>query len=231
MAKFHIIVGLIVCFCAWVFFLIFPHLDLTLAGDFYSSTNGFAVSPSHGFFGFMHTFAMRFPVIFSIVVILFLLGSLFIKAFRIKNRKAIFFIAVCLWVGPGLVVNAVFKNHWGRPRPYMVQQFNGDKIFQKPFVISNQCTTNCSFPCGDASMGFWLFAFMPLAATRRKKALAFAIAVLAGGGLGLMRMAQGGHFFSDVIFCGIFVYICTWIVYWVMYERNKKPLEIEKHSS
>ncbi|QIW09432.1 lipid A 4'-phosphatase LpxF [Francisella sp. LA112445] len=230
MAKFHIIVGLIVCFCAWVFFLIFPHLDLALAGDFYSPTSGFAVSPSHGFFGFMHTFAMRFPVVFSIAVILFLLGSLFIKAFRIKNRKAIFFIAVCLWVGPGLVVNAVFKNHWGRPRPYMVQQFNGDKIFQQPFVISNQCTTNCSFPCGDASMGFWLFAFMPLAATRRKKALAFAVAVLAGGGLGLMRMAQGGHFFSDVIFCGIFVYICTWIVYWVMYERNRKPPEIEKHS-
>ena len=213
-----------------MFVLIFPHLDLTLAGDFYSSTSGFAASLSHGFFGFLHTFTMRFPVVFSIAVILFLLGSLFIKAFRIKNRKAIFFIAVCLWVGPGLVVNAVFKNHWGRPRPYMVQQFDGNKIFQQPFVISNQCSTNCSFPCGDASMGFWLFALMPLAATRRKKALAFAIAVLAGGGLGLMRMAQGGHFFSDVVFCGIFVYICTWIVYRVMYERNKNPSEIEKHS-
>lgn len=215
--------GVIVCFLAWVFFLIFPHLDLALASDFYDpSYGGFAASTHHGVFGALHKFAMVFPVIFSIIVILFLIGSLFIKAFQIKNRKAIFFVAVCLWIGPGLVVNAIFKNHWGRPRPYMVQQFDGTKVFQQPFVISNQCTTNCSFPCGDASMGFWLFALMPLAATRKKKALAFAVAIAAGGGLGLMRMAQGGHFFSDVIFCGIFVYICTWIVYWVMYERSKK---------
>lgn len=222
LAKFHIVLGLIVCFVAWIFFLIFPHLDITLASDFYNPGYGFAISANHGFFGFLHKFAIKFPIVFSIAVILFLLGSLFIKALRTKNRKAIFFIAVCLWVGPGLVVNSVFKNNWGRPRPYMVQQFNGDKIFQQPFIISNQCTTNCSFPCGDASMGFWLFALMPLAATRRKKVLAFSLAVLAGGGLGLMRMAQGGHFFSDVIFCGIFVYICTWTVYWFMYERNEK---------
>ncbi|NDT86241.1 PAP2 family protein, partial [Francisella tularensis subsp. holarctica] len=28
MARFHIILGLIVCFFAWIFFLIFPNLDI-----------------------------------------------------------------------------------------------------------------------------------------------------------------------------------------------------------
>ncbi|AIT09868.1 phosphatidic acid phosphatase [Candidatus Francisella endociliophora] len=221
MARFHIILGFIVCFFAWVFFLIFPHLDITLAGYFYDfSSHSFIGSQTSGVLGFLHWFARVFPIFFSIVVILFLLGSLFIEKFKIKSRKAIFFVAVCLWIGPGLVVNYVFKDHWGRPRPVMVEQFQGDKVFQPPFIISNQCGKNCSFVCGDASMGFWLFAFMPLVATRRKKIVAFSAAIFAGGGLGLMRMAQGGHFFSDVVFCGIFVYICTWIVYWFMYERK-----------
>ncbi|MDE4955228.1 PAP2 family protein, partial [Francisella tularensis subsp. holarctica] len=82
-----------------------------------------------GFLGFLHWFARFFPIFFSIIVILFLLGSLFIDKFKIKYRKAILFIAVCLWIGPGLVVNYVFKDHWGRPRPVMVKQFNGEKIF------------------------------------------------------------------------------------------------------
>ena len=223
MVKFHIILGLVVCFVAWVFFLFYQHLDISIAGYFYNpETQTFIGSASDGVLGFLHTFARLFPIFFSIIIILFLLGSLFISKFRIKWRKEVFFVAMCLWIGPGLVVNFVFKDHWGRPRPVMVQEFAGDKVFQKPFVVSNQCDKNCSFVCGDASMGFWLFAFMPLLVSRRKKLLAFSAAIVAGGGLGWMRMAQGGHFFSDVVFCGIIVYVCTWLVYWVMYERKKK---------
>ncbi|ACD30321.1 lipid A 4'-phosphatase LpxF [Francisella tularensis] len=221
MARFHIILGLVVCFFAWIFFLIFPNLDIQFAGHFYNSSAHQFIDGYDGFLGFLHWFARFFPIFFSIIVILFLLGSLFIDKFKIKYRKAIFFIAVCLWIGPGLVVNYVFKDHWGRPRPVMVKQFNGDKIFQPPFVISSQCDKNCSFVCGDASMGFWLFAFMSLLATRKKKLVAFIVAVVAGGGLGLMRMSQGGHFFSDVVFCGIFVYISTWVVYALMYRKKE----------
>ncbi|WP_150464931.1 lipid A 4'-phosphatase LpxF [Francisella sp. SYW-2] len=224
MARFHIVLGFIVCFFAWVFFLIFPHLDIQIAGYFYDSSMHQFMGGYDGFLGFLHWFARFFPIFFSIAVILFLLGSLFIDKFKIKARKAIFFVAVCLWIGPGLVVNYVFKDHWGRPRPVMVQEFSGDKVFQPPFVISSQCDKNCSFVCGDASMGFWIFAFMPLVATRRKKAIVFTAAILAGGGLGLMRIAQGGHFFSDVVFCGVFVYICTWVVYAIMYRKNNVDL-------
>ncbi|GAB4222277.1 MAG: phosphatase PAP2 family protein [Francisella sp.] len=221
MALLNIILGLILCCLAWIFFLIFPSLDIQLASYFYNPVTHKFFSDNEGFLGFLHWFARFFPIFFSIVVVLFLLSSLFINKFKIKYRKEILFIAVCLWIGPGLVVNYIFKDHWGRPRPMMIEEFNGDKIFQPPLVISSQCDKNCSFVCGDASMGFWLFAFIPLASTRKRKALAFSSAVFAGGGLGLMRMAQGGHFFSDVVFCGIFVYITTWIVYALMY-RNKK---------
>lgn len=223
MVKFHVLWGLVACFVMWVFFLVYPNLDIAIAGYFYDpTTQTFIGSTSDGILGFLHTFARLFPIIVSIIVILFLLGSVFISKLRFKCRKEVFFVIMCLWIGPGLVVNFVFKDHWGRPRPVMVQEFAGDSVFQKPFVISNQCGKNCSFVCGDASMGFWAFAFMPLLATRRKKIIAFGTAIVAGGGLGLMRIAQGGHFFSDVVFCGIFVYICTWAVYWAMYGSKKE---------
>ncbi|APC96549.1 lipid A 4'-phosphatase LpxF [Francisella frigiditurris] len=220
MARFHIILGFVVCFFAWVFFLCFPHLDITLASNFYNSGDNLFTGQSVLFFTFLNKFVRIFPIVFSILVALFLLGSIFIKVWQTKYRKEIFFVLICLIVGPGLIVNTIFKDHWGRPRPQMVKQFDGDKNFQQPFVISSECSSNCSFVCGDASVGFWLFALMPLMATRKKRAIAFSVAILAGGGLGLMRMAQGGHFFSDVIFCGIFVYISTWVIYAIMY-RNK----------
>ena len=221
MARFHILLGLTVCFFAWLFFLAFPNLDLHLASHFYNESGNYFIGNYDPALIFLHRFAKIFPIVISIIVILFLLSSLIIKALQLKCRKEILFVILCLWIGPGLIVNAVFKDHWGRPRPAMVQEFNGDKIFQKPFVISSQCNRNCSFVCGDASVGFWLFAFMPLFIRRKKKALAFALAILAGGGLGWMRMAQGGHFFSDVVFSGIVVYISTWAVYAIMYRKTK----------
>ena len=222
MAKFHFIIGLIVCFLCWVFFLVFPHLDIQFAGHYYDNSAGVFVGTYSSFFKFLNGFARIFPIVFSVATLLFLLTSLFVKKIQFKFRKELLFVLIVLIVGPGLIVNSLLKDHWGRPRPMMVQQFNGDKTFQPPFVISNECSKNCSFVCGDASMGFWLFAFMPLMATRKKRAIAFTMAILAGGGLGWMRMAQGGHFFSDVVFCGIFVYISAWAVYAIMYRSKKQ---------
>ena len=222
MARFHIVLGLIVCFVMWVFFLCFPHLDINIAGNYYDRADGIFVGNYSSILDFGHWFAKKFPIFFSVCALLYLLSSLFVKKFNFKFRKEVLYILIALIVGPGLIVNSLFKDNWGRPRPVMVQQFDGDKTFQKPFVISAECSKNCSFVCGDASMGFWLFALMPLATTRRRKTLAFTAAVIAGGALGWMRIAQGGHFFSDVIFCGIFVYISTWVVYGIMY-RKKQP--------
>ena len=32
-------------------------------------------------------------------------------------------------MGPGILVNSVFKDHWGRARPVTVEQFGGDLVF------------------------------------------------------------------------------------------------------
>jgi len=116
-------------------------------------------------------------------------------------RKIAYVVAVFL-IGPGLLVNAAFKDHLGRARPRDIPAGQESVLFTPPFVPSQACARNCSFPAGDASAGF---AFLALAFVlprdRRRAATGAAIAL--GSALGALRLLQGAHFFSDVIFAGL----------------------------
>jgi len=51
---------------------------------------------------------------------------------KIKNYRRYFLIIILtLIIGPGLLVNAIFKDHWGRPRPRQVQEFGGRWEFKE----------------------------------------------------------------------------------------------------
>ena len=116
------------------------------------------------------------------------------------------FIALCLITGPLVVANICFKDHWGRARPRDVIEFAGSKAFTAPFPPSGQCDYNCSFVSGEASSIFIvLFAAALLSQYRSRDFVALGIVL--GGLAGLMRMAQGGHFLSDVIFAGVLMAI------------------------
>ena len=117
------------------------------------------------------------------------------------------FLLIALIVGPGLMVNAVLKENWGRARPDDITAFGGGRTFTAALQPSDQCTHNCSFVAGDPSMGFYLQAF---AYVRRRRQRAWLAGGLAAGGLiGLFRIALGAHFLSDVIFSGVVVMLST----------------------
>ena len=40
----------------------------------------------------------------------------------VQHRRTALFLVLVMAVGPGLLVNEVFKNHWGRPRPLDVYE-------------------------------------------------------------------------------------------------------------
>ncbi|MBL6431519.1 MAG: hypothetical protein HPM95_11575 [Alphaproteobacteria bacterium] len=69
-----------------------------------------------------------------------------------------------LALGPGVVVNAVFKNNWGRPAP---ERRSISSAATRPYVevwrISDYCERNCSFVSGEASSGLWLVTLAFLA--------------------------------------------------------------------
>jgi lipid A 4'-phosphatase len=115
-------------------------------------------------------------------------------------RRQGIFLVLLLALGPGLLVNAVFKDHWGRPRPCEIVQFGGARQFHQPWQPDINSDQGHSFPSGHSSAAFYLTA--PFFIYRRTKPR-LARRWLAGGlGFGLLmsyaRIAQGGHFLSDV---------------------------------
>jgi len=110
-------------------------------------------------------------------------------------------------LGTGVVVNAILKENWGRPRPVDIQTFGGAGTFEPALHPSNQCNSNCSFVSGHAATGFTLLALGLLGApATRRRWLLWGLA--AGLSTGALRIAQGGHFLSDVLFSGLVIWLC-----------------------
>jgi lipid A 4'-phosphatase len=122
-------------------------------------------------------------------------------------RRAGFFVAAMLALGPGLMVNGILKPQWCRPRPCQTAEFGGNQDFVSVWNMGtfDQCK---SFPSGHASMGFLLMgpAFL-LYRRRQRLAAGFVLLGLAAGmALGVTRILQGGHFLSDVVWAAGMVY-------------------------
>ena len=110
-----------------------------------------------------------------------------------------------LFRSAGLLVNSVFKAHWGRPRPHMVTEFGGGWTFQPALQTGGKCRGNCSFVSGHSATGYALMGLGMLGAARTRRRWLW-VGGLAGFGLGVARIAQGGHFLSDVVFAGLVVW-------------------------
>ena len=107
------------------------------------------------------------------------------------------FFALMLLLGPGILVNAVFKPYFGRPRPHLTKPFGGEREFLPVLVKGDNLEGDCnSFPSGHASMGFYLMA--PAMALYRRKnswATAFLLFGLAAGiAIGIARLSAGTAF-------------------------------------
>ena len=127
----------------------------------------------------------------------------------LRGRAAVFLL-LSLALGPGILANAVLKDHWGRVRPIDVTEFGGTGRFTPWWDPRGACRANCSFIGGEPSGAFWTLA--PAALTPPQwRPLAYAAAFAFGAGIGTLRIAAGGHFFTDVVFAGVFMFLvaCT----------------------
>ena len=193
-------------------FTLWPTLDLTVSAWFYRPPG------SPGWHGFA---ADQFAVVAVIhgAVPWFgrtatLLGLLLAVFWRLRPgpvnlrwwRRGLM-LSLLMVLGTGVVVNAILKENWGRPRPVDVQTFGGAGTFEPALHPSNQCNSNCSFVSGHAATGFTLLALGLLGApATRRRWLLWGLA--AGLSTGALRIAQGGHFLSDVLFSGLVIWLC-----------------------
>lgn len=144
--------------------------------------------------------------------LLVLVTGFFVKRYS-GCRKAALFLILCLALGPGLIINTLLKDHWGRPRPLHIQEFGGSEEYRRAWVRTD-FKDGRSFPSGHASIGFFLMTpFFVLRQKRGKLALGFLLAGLIYGSLmGLGRMIQGSHFPSDVLWAAGLVYFTGFLL-------------------
>ena len=181
-----------------VFFLLFPGVDPWFSGLFYLSGQGFPVSQLAAFIAFRNLLRdVTWIVPVALVVLLLVKVALPWRKSLVSPRDALFILAT-LAIGPGIVTNLIFKNHWGRPRPYQIDLFGGASPFVGVWRITDYCSTNCSFVSGEASDAVWLLTIVVLLPARFR---APALRALVGLAVlfSLNRIAFGGHFLSDVL--------------------------------
>lgn len=143
------------------------------------------------------------------------------KWFGTEQARCWFMIAVLI-IGPGVVANLIFKDNLGRARPRDVIEFGGSKAFTPPLVPSRECPRNCSFVSGEASSMFAAFFALALLLPQYRLAM---LATGIGAGLlaGMVRITQGAHFLSDILFAGIFMALTVSILHIVIIGLWRDP--------
>lgn len=135
-----------------------------------------------------------------------------------RHRRAAILVLGTLVLGPGLLVNAIFKEHWGRPRPQQVETLGGTQAYLPP-LKRGEAGGGRAFPSGHSSVGFLLGVFF-LIWRRRRPRLAWAAlggSLLLGALIGVARMAAGGHFLSDVLWSLAMTLGAAWLLhYWIL---------------
>ncbi|MGB5676009.1 MAG: phosphatase PAP2 family protein [Gemmatimonadota bacterium] len=203
---------LAVAIVAAAVFTIFPDIDLWMSGLFYKPDGGFYLKDAWWAVAIYDSIPI-IAITVGVGSLLLLIGNLVRKrqVGPASNRFLLFLLAA-LAVGPGLVVNAGFKDNWGRARPRDVAEFSGEKHFTPALQPTDQCERNCSFVAGHPSVVFWLAALGFAVAARRRRNRIFAAAAALGLVAGFGRIVQGGHFLSDVIFSGLAVFAVVWVL-------------------
>jgi lipid A 4'-phosphatase len=198
-------------------FAIWPELDLIVAHYFFHAGE---------FFG-QDSFERSARDFFRVTpfVVLAAYGALWLaKRFGAKLRwapsgRAMIFLIATIAIGPGVIVNLGFKDHWGRPRPYQTRDFTGGDPFMPWYDMNGACKRNCSFVSGEASTGFWMVA--PASVLPPPwRAPAIVVAFAFGASAGLLRLAFGGHYLSDVLLGGLITLIVIEVVRRLLWPRG-----------
>src|SRR5229473_7133808 len=199
-------------------FGIYPELDLKRAALFYdTATRSFPLKLNA-----MAAFARDGAMWIAWGIALPAIVALVVKLVRpdrplLISGRAIIFLLVTLSLSAGILTNLTFKSYWGRPRPVVVTQFSGDLPFVPWWDPRGGCGRNCSFFSGEGATAFWTLA--PAALTPPTwRPLAYAAATLFGAVTSGLRMAFGGHFFTDVAIAGLVTFLVIWLAYALIYR-------------
>jgi lipid A 4'-phosphatase len=189
--------------CALIF-SIWPQIDLSFSQQFHDPARGFYLGGGwwpQFFYRLLGHAAFKLLAVF---------GILLVAAFLSGRRGRpwcwrIIYLLMVLLLGPGLLVNVLLKDHWGRARPNQITEFGGTSQFTPALIPSQACSRNCAFVSGHAALGFYPLSLGFVFPRWRRFWLTVGLGL--GGTAGYFRILQGAHFLSDVIFA--FFTVCV----------------------
>jgi lipid A 4'-phosphatase len=218
MTRTGLVIALAVAVVVGLIFGIWSELDLRLVAPFFDPAR-------YGFWRSFDPIYLRARDVATWLVALVALPAFVALALKlIRPRqplhiagRAIILMLLTLALAPGVVANLVFKEHWSRPRPIDVTEFGGREHFRAWWDPRGDCPKNCSFVGGEAAGAFWTLA--PAAVVPPPwRAAAYGAALAFGTAVSALRMAAGAHFFTDVVFAGVFTFLIIWLTHGWLYR-------------
>ncbi len=208
------------CAAALLLLAIDPSLDLRVAGLFYVAPNHFVADTPVGNLARYSAWYSPFLLLAGLVLSSFATRLGFWPARWALSGRSLLFVAVSFALSPSLLVYGTFKPLAHRPRPHSVTEFGGPDRF-RPFVrFDGACTRSCSFPSAETAGALWTVApasLVPLP----WRGLAVGAAFAFGAATGLLRIAFGGHFLSDVLGAGVLTLISVLLARRLLPRRSE----------
>lgn len=206
---------------------IFTDIDIALQKPYFDIENGWYMRKIP-FWDFIYKYGI-FLGYFLVVAALAMVSISYWKKAAVKWRRPAVFLILVMIIGPGVLVNATLKDHWGHPRPREIKEFGGKEDYVKVWMKGP--TKGKSFPCGHASMGFFMsIPFLFLRNRYRKWAwVFFGFGTLYGLLIGYARMIAGGHFAGDVLWAAGIVWLTGILLYHLL--NVNKPIDVSDFNS
>ncbi|WP_454918511.1 phosphatase PAP2 family protein [Xanthobacter sediminis] len=220
MLFFALVIGAAVA----ILFTVFPEWDLAITSLFWDASRRHFTLAGVRWAQTARSLANYIPWVIAAPAFAAIVLKLLLPRRRmIMPARAAVLLALTMALGPGLVVNGLLKQEWGRPRPVHVDDFGGRDAFKSWYETDGTCPGNCSFVSGEGALGFWLVAPASLLPPGPLRAVALTAAVAFGAAAGGLRIAFGGHFFTDVVFSGVLVVLIVVLVRLWLYDRPRAP--------
>ena len=203
--------------------ILFPEVDISFSQLFFSEESGFIYQKNF----LVYQLYALLPLLTKLFILVCLLYLVYLivkyRSYKRILRSGVFFLVIAAAISPGLVVNEVFKENFGRARPRHIEEFNGKREFTGAFTMSDQCKRNCSFSSGHAAMGYFLTAIAYTTNLLYFNRI-YLIGIVFGNLVGLSRIVMGGHFLSDVLASAFVVLFLDHVIFilWQMLIKNLK---------
>ena len=191
-----------------VIFSLWPWLDIWASRLFFCEGQGFCMAEVPAI-GWIRARIRDLMVVVFLAAGLALPVALWLRGPGDIASRVLGFTTLLFLLGPGLLVNGILKEFWGRARPADIAEFGGEKLFTPPLRIADQCATNCSFVSGEGA-GATALAISAWVLTERiadpvlRWRIRAVVNTLAAVAVAL-RVMTGRHFLSDTVFAVLFV--------------------------